>query len=201
MFSFEYFFIFIIVGFVIRLFLSPVISFSINVLISLVWAVIFGSWAIAAFIELMIGWGVVQAVQRLKDSQVLPSDIEKSNLDFTAMEDNHAIDYDWQYAKIMAQYKELYQLTTSIRTQLPGYDSEASEKQYALNYYRNLQQLDEEEKNKLYEMIDNSIDERYRRETGQLTFMDRLKDLWEMVLDLVGLAIFGLLIYAFFSNI
>lgn len=61
MFSFEYFFGMIILGFVLRLFLPAWPSFLAIILISAGWAFIFGPWAIATLIELLIGWGAIQA--------------------------------------------------------------------------------------------------------------------------------------------
>jgi len=63
MFSFEYFFKFIALGFVLRLFLEPIVSGFIIILITIGWWFIFGPWAILTFIELMIGWGLIQAAE------------------------------------------------------------------------------------------------------------------------------------------
>lgn len=64
MFSFEYFFGMIILGFVLRVFLPAWPSFIAIILISSGWAIIFGSWAIATLIELLIGWSAMQAAAK-----------------------------------------------------------------------------------------------------------------------------------------
>jgi len=70
MFSFEYFFGFIAIGFVLRLFLEPVVSVFIIILITIGWGFVFGPWSILTFIELMIGWGLIQAASNAKEEKI-----------------------------------------------------------------------------------------------------------------------------------
>ena len=77
MFSFEYFIGFIILGFVLRMFLSPVVSGLIIVGISVGWAFVFGPWAVLTFIELMIGWGAIQAAANAKSNGELDKSSDK----------------------------------------------------------------------------------------------------------------------------
>jgi len=69
MFNFEYFFIFIFLGLGLRLFLGPVTSITIVILISVGWSFVFGPWAIMAFIELIIGWAGGQAAANTKSKK------------------------------------------------------------------------------------------------------------------------------------
>jgi hypothetical protein len=186
-----------IIGYQIVIFLTIYFSGRAAIYAALFWA----AWTIIMVFTLPLGIlqfitiAIAYSVRKYTDSKVDSTDTEEPSYDLSTVEDNYANDDDWKYAKLMAQYKKMYQVKNTIKALLPSYDSEASEKKNALNYYHGFQELDEEDKKELYKTIDDLIDARYRRETGQLTFMERLKDLWEMALGLLGFAFFGLLIY------
>lgn len=65
MFSIEFAIGFVILGFVLRLLLGGTLSFLLIIGITIGWAFAFGPWAVATFIELMIGFGVVQGIADL----------------------------------------------------------------------------------------------------------------------------------------
>lgn len=186
-----------IIGYQIVIFLTIYFSGRAAIYVALFWAV----WTIIMVFTLPLGIlqfitiAIAYSARKGTDSSADSTDVKEPSYDFSTVEDNHANDDDWKYAKLAAQHKEIYQLNNTFRAQLPSYDSEASEKKHALNYYRDFQKLDEEDKKEVYKAIDDSIAARYRRETGQLTFMERLKDLWETALGLLGLAFIGLLIF------
>ena len=62
MFSWEFAIGFVILGLVLRAILGEVISFLIIIGITIGWFFAFGPWAIATFIELLIGYSVVQSI-------------------------------------------------------------------------------------------------------------------------------------------
>lgn len=66
MFSFEFFIAFIFIGAALRIFLGPIASIIVVILISVGWGFVFGPWAIAAFVELIIGWAGGQAAANIK---------------------------------------------------------------------------------------------------------------------------------------
>ncbi len=65
MFSIEFAIGFIILGLILRLVLGGPISFLLIIGVTIGWAFAFGPWAIATFIELMIGFGVIQGLANL----------------------------------------------------------------------------------------------------------------------------------------
>jgi hypothetical protein len=191
-----------IIGYQIVIFLTVYLSGRAAIYVAIFWAI----WTIIMVFTLPLGIlqfitiAIAYSVRKDANSKVNSTNAKEPSYDFSTVEDNHANDDDWEYSKLMAKYKEINQVNNTLKAQLPGYDSKASEKKNALNYYRDFQKLDEADKKEVYKMIDDSIAERYRRETGQLTFMDRLKDLREMATVLLGWAFIGLLIYAWLSD-
>jgi hypothetical protein len=65
MFSIEFAIGFIILGSILRLILGEPLSFLLIIGITIGWAFAFGPWAIATFIELMIGFSVIQGLASL----------------------------------------------------------------------------------------------------------------------------------------
>ncbi|MEP4546688.1 MAG: hypothetical protein ABJ000_10960 [Saccharospirillum sp.] len=66
MFSFEFFIAFIFIGGALRIFLGPTASIIVVILISVGWGFVFGPWAVATFVELIIGWAGGQAAANIK---------------------------------------------------------------------------------------------------------------------------------------
>ena len=62
MFSIEYAIGFIILGLVLRLVLGGPISFLLIIGVTIGWAFAFGPWAVLTFIELIIGFSVIQGL-------------------------------------------------------------------------------------------------------------------------------------------
>ena len=64
-----YFVVFCAIGFVIGLTVKNIkVAVAAIVILSLCWALVYGPWALATFIELMIGYSVAKVVQKeLKD--------------------------------------------------------------------------------------------------------------------------------------
>jgi len=65
MFSIEFAIGFIVLGFILRLVLGAPLSFLLIIGVTIGWAFAFGPWAVATFIELMIGFGVIQGLADL----------------------------------------------------------------------------------------------------------------------------------------
>ena len=62
MFSIEYFIGFIVLGLLLRLFLGGLISFLLIIGVTIGWAFAYGPWAVLTFVELLIGFGVIQGL-------------------------------------------------------------------------------------------------------------------------------------------
>lgn len=62
MFSWEFAIGFVILGLVLRAILGEAVSFLVIIGITIGWFFAFGPWAIATFIELLIGYSVVQSI-------------------------------------------------------------------------------------------------------------------------------------------
>lgn len=64
-----YIIVFLGLGFAIGLFIKETSSAIIAIIvISIVWAVVFGPWAVAAFIELLIGYAVAKSIANSNES-------------------------------------------------------------------------------------------------------------------------------------
>lgn len=62
MFSLEYFIGFIILGFILRMVLEEEIAMLSIIIITILWGVGFGFWAVATFFELAIGFAIMQSL-------------------------------------------------------------------------------------------------------------------------------------------
>lgn len=70
-----YIVIFCVIGFIIGAIIkNSTMAVTAIVAISFVWSLVFGPWALAAFIELMIGYGAARAVMPKSQEQNKPQD-------------------------------------------------------------------------------------------------------------------------------